>query len=99
MAPSSSTITSSASVRGERAWPSAIAFSTFPPPEWLRVFQREAQRLLGGERDLADVPAAPAAALDLAVEVVHAQRPFDLPGKARPAGEGSGHQGRVVVPA
>src|SRR4029078_8042796 len=90
---------SSASVRGERAWPSPICVSTPFRAMRLLVREREPERLLGGQRHLAHVAAAPAAALDGALEVVHPQRPVDLARQTRPACERGCDEGRIVVPS
>ena len=79
-APSSSTITSSASVRGERA--SAMSFSTFPRGVGLPVRERQTQRLLGGQRHLAHVSAA----LGSCTRPCRRSRPLAATTRRRPTG-------------
>src|SRR3954452_2899941 len=57
----------------------------------------QAERLLRGERHRPRVSTAAAAADDLGVEVVDEQRPVDVAGQARAAGECRGDQAGVVV--
>ena len=87
---SSSTITSGASVRA------GTAMGMLYP---LAVLERQAERLLGGQRHRARVPTGAAAADRLGLEVVDQQGPVDLAGEAGSTGERGGHETRVVVPS